>query len=164
MGQERCPCESAGGWGGGENLEPSCRIVGRVPPRGGSFNLKAAVGLSTDFTDFTDGRGQEASPLRRFHFTRRVKRQPFPTGFKSVESAICGSNCLFQVQQRRVRAPGLPLELSSHFLETGSSSGRHYSPRGVPGSVAACNGFPPWCGSTGRTGPAWSWLWHWLLA
>jgi len=49
-------------------------------------NLKAAVWLSTDFTDFTDGLAQEASPLRSFHFTRRVKRQPFPTCFKSVES------------------------------------------------------------------------------
>ena len=50
------------------------------------FILKPAVGLSTDFTDFTDGLDPEAPPLRRFHVTRRVKRQPLSTGFQSVES------------------------------------------------------------------------------
>ncbi len=50
------------------------------------FSLKAAVGLSTDFTDFTDGLEPGASTRRRFHFTRRVKPQPLSTGFQSVES------------------------------------------------------------------------------
>jgi hypothetical protein len=46
------------------------------------FNLKAAVGLSTDFTD---GLEQEAPPVRCFHVTRRMKRQPLATGFQSVD-------------------------------------------------------------------------------
>jgi hypothetical protein len=44
------------------------------------------VGLSTDFTDFTDGLEQEAPPHRCFLVTRGVKRQPRSTGFQSVES------------------------------------------------------------------------------
>jgi len=50
------------------------------------FTLKAAVGLSTDFTDFTAGMEPEAPLLRGFHVTRGVKRQPLSTGFQSVES------------------------------------------------------------------------------
>ena len=61
------------------------------------FILNTAVGLSTDFTD---GLEQEAPPRRCFHVTRGVKRQPFSTGFQSVESAICGSNRRFQVYWR----------------------------------------------------------------
>jgi hypothetical protein len=48
--------------------------------------MKRAVGLSTDFTDFTDGLELEAPPLRWFHVTRGVKRQPLSTGSQSVES------------------------------------------------------------------------------
>jgi hypothetical protein len=54
--------------------------------RGAELSLKAAVGLSTDFTDFTDGLEHEAAPLRSFPVTRRVKRQSLSTGFQSVES------------------------------------------------------------------------------
>jgi len=52
----------------------------------GPFNLKSAVGLSTDFTDFTDGPGEGASPRRCFQITLGVKRQPRSTGFQSLES------------------------------------------------------------------------------
>ena len=59
------------------------------------LNLKPAVGLSTDFTDFTDGLEPEAPPLRRFHVTRRVKRQPLNRLPIRGIGAICGSNRLF---------------------------------------------------------------------
>ena len=52
----------------------------------GAMSLKTAVGSSTDFTDFKDGLERGAAPLRCFHVTRRVKRQPLSTGFQSVES------------------------------------------------------------------------------
>jgi len=52
----------------------------------GLFSLKAAVGLSTDFTDSTDGPGEEASPCRCFQITLGVKRQLLSTGFQSLES------------------------------------------------------------------------------
>ena len=52
----------------------------------GEVILKAAVGLSTDFTDFTDGLEQEAPLLRCFHVARGVKRQRLSTGFQSVET------------------------------------------------------------------------------
>ncbi len=43
------------------------------------------------------------STHRGFHVTRRVKRQPFLTWFKSVESVICGSNRLVQGDIRKIR-------------------------------------------------------------
>ena len=52
----------------------------------GAMSLKTAVGSSTDFTDFKDGLERGAAPLRCFHVSRRVKRQPLSTGFQSVES------------------------------------------------------------------------------
>jgi hypothetical protein len=66
--------------------------------------MKAAVGLSTDFTDFTDGLDQEASPLGSLHFTRRVKRQPVPTRLpiRGI-GEICGSNDLFQAERKEGR-------------------------------------------------------------
>ena len=67
----------------------------RSGANGELLSLKAAVGLSTDSTDFTYGLERGASTRRRFNFTRRVKPQPLSTGLQSVESAICGSNRLF---------------------------------------------------------------------
>ena len=45
---------------------------------------KAALKLSTDCTDSTDGKEPEAPSLRGFDITRRVKRPPLPTGSQSV--------------------------------------------------------------------------------
>ena len=60
-----------------------------MPSPGGELGgviLNAAVGLSTDFTNFTDGLEQEALPLRYSHVTQRAKRQPLSTRFQSVDS------------------------------------------------------------------------------
>ena len=73
------------------------------------FSQKTAVGLSTDFTDFTHGPGREASPRRCFHVTRGVKQQPLSSGFQSVQSVKSvdpTSVSRFRARSRnRVRAP-----------------------------------------------------------
>jgi hypothetical protein len=51
-----------------------------------SMNRKPAVGLSTDFTDFTDGREQDDPPHLCFRFTHAVKRPSLSSGSQSVQS------------------------------------------------------------------------------
>jgi hypothetical protein len=49
-----------------------------------SMNRKPEVGLSTDFTDLTDGLEQDGPPHRCFRVSRGVKRQSLSTGSQSV--------------------------------------------------------------------------------
>gem|GEM_PF-5806403 len=135
------------GWGWGRTRTRT-RADGATGRRG--VIPKTAAGLSTDFTDFTDGLGQEASPHRRFHFTRRVKRQPFPTCFKSVESVQSVDPTAFSrvIVGVRVRVPPSGLSTSTSTGEEGFCRPVRGSLFSTQGPTADDVGWGPW----GRSG------------